>query len=64
MKSVERQLMATAIQPLAGSGGLQTPVVFLRDPYEILDDLMTVVEELCPVWPQRTIFSDRDVFRL
>lgn len=28
-----------------------------RDPYEALDDLMVVVEALCPRWPMRGIFK-------
>jgi hypothetical protein len=33
-----------------------------RDPLEALDDLMTVIEALCPVWPNREIFSSTDRF--
>ncbi|MGA9854664.1 MAG: hypothetical protein WBR29_05240 [Gammaproteobacteria bacterium] len=64
MKTVERQSESKGMEPLAGGGSLEIPVVSWRDPYEILDDLMIVVEELCPVWPQRATFSDRDIFRL
>jgi hypothetical protein len=35
-----------------------------RDPFEALDDLMTVIEALCPVWPHREIFSSTDRFLL
>jgi hypothetical protein len=31
-----------------------------RYPFEALDDLMTVIEALCPVWPNRAIFSSAD----
>lgn len=44
-------------QPIAGSGGLASKVRGERDPYEDLDDLMTVVEALCPTWPERPIIS-------
>ena len=30
-----------------------------RDPYETLDDLMTVVEALCPEWPRREPFTGK-----
>jgi hypothetical protein len=33
-----------------------------RDPFEALDDLMVVIEALCPVWPSRAIFSSYDRF--
>jgi hypothetical protein len=32
---------------------LQGPAAISRDPFEALDDLMTVIEALCPVWPYR-----------
>jgi len=40
------------------------PAQSVRDAFEILDDLMAVVEALCPVWPQRRTFSDSDQFKL
>ena len=30
--------------------------------FEALDDLMTVIEALCPVCPNREIFSSKDKF--
>jgi hypothetical protein len=42
--------------PFAASGGLQAleaspaPV---DDPFDALDALMSVIEALCPVWPER-----------
>jgi hypothetical protein len=45
-------------QPFAADGGItHVPAVTIRDPFEALDDLMTVIEVLCPVWPSREIFS-------
>lgn len=35
-----------------------------RDPFEALDDLMAVVEALCPTWPQRATFVDARQFKL
>jgi hypothetical protein len=38
---------------LVAEGGVTTPVDDDRNPFEILDDLMQVVEALCPKWPER-----------
>lgn len=35
-----------------------------RDPFEALDDLMTVVEALCPRWPERDERTTGSCFRL
>lgn len=35
-----------------------------RDPLEALDDLMSVVEVLCPTWPTRPTFADAGPFIL
>ena len=52
-----------AQQPFAADGGItHVPEVTSRDPLEALDDLMTVIEALCPVWPNREIFSSTDRF--
>jgi hypothetical protein len=34
------------------------------DPYKTLDDLMVVVEALCPRWPEREFFTGKEKFRL
>lgn len=39
-------------------GGIVAPVSSERDPFEVLDDLMVVIEALCPVWPQRETFEN------
>ena len=39
--------------PLAVEGGVTIALPETRDPFEVLDDLMTVVEALCPTWPPR-----------
>lgn len=36
----------------------------LREPFARLDDLMTVLEQLCPVWPVRDPFTGFRDFRL
>ena len=53
-----------APQPIADSGGVVVRVESERDPYEILDDLMTVVESLCPTWPSRPTFKKSSIFLL
>jgi hypothetical protein len=40
---------------LAGGGGVSIEQPDARDPFEVLDDLMTVVEMLCPTWPAREV---------
>ncbi len=39
--------------PIAGGGGVTATVPDQRDPYQALDDLMVVIEALCPTWPSR-----------
>jgi len=39
--------------PFAVSGGLQAPPPPAEDPFDALDALMSVIEALCPVWPER-----------
>jgi len=42
-----------ARQPLAADGGLEQQPGRPADPFAALDDLMAVVEALCPRWPAR-----------
>jgi hypothetical protein len=39
--------------PFVADGGVDVPIRRDEDPYRSLDDLMAVVEALCPVWPRR-----------
>jgi len=39
--------------PLAAAGAPVVPSLPDGDPYRALDDLMAVVEALCPAWPPR-----------
>jgi hypothetical protein len=48
------------LPPMAGI--THVPAATSRDPFEALDDLMTVIEALCPVWPKREMFSSTDRF--
>jgi len=47
----------SAEPPFAAEGGLGAPLIIGDDPYRALDDLMVVVEALCPVWPERDALS-------
>lgn len=52
-------------QPFAADGGLASSRTESgRDPFAILDDLMTVVEALCPSWPHRGTFASSSKFLL
>ena len=54
-----------ADQPLVRDGGLpDARAATDRDPFEALDDLMAVVEALCPTWPQRGTFEESSKFLL
>jgi hypothetical protein len=48
----------SAEAPLVGDGGVDAPAGGEDDPFQRLDELMAVVEVLCPVWPQRESFID------
>ncbi|MCK6372346.1 MAG: hypothetical protein L6Q83_13680 [Gammaproteobacteria bacterium] len=42
---------------LVADGGLRTLTTPRREAFETLDDLMVVVEALCPTWPPRPPFT-------
>ena len=46
--------------PLAGDSGVSVSALSADDPYRTLDDLMAVVEALCPTWPRRGTFVKTD----
>lgn len=54
----------TPLHPLSQDGGITAPASDNRDPFEVLDDLMQVVEALCPTWPPRELFPDTATFKL
>jgi hypothetical protein len=56
--------MENDLHPLASTGGISSPIADARDAFEVLDDLMQVVEALCPTWPPRERFRDGSVFKL
>lgn len=49
---------------LAADGGVTDPIADDRNPFEALDDLMQVVEALCPEWPEREPFPETAQFKL
>ncbi len=49
---------------LSSDGGLDARPAEATDPLQALDDLMQVVEVLCPTYPERETFSDCAVFKL
>jgi hypothetical protein len=52
------------LHPLSSTAGVSAPLADARDPFEVLDDLMQVVEALCPTWPARELFRDASDFKL
>jgi hypothetical protein len=64
MKSTKAQPAVDIGQPLAGGDVIDNLPASGRDPFEQLNDLMKVIEELCPKWPDRETFKDSDVFLL
>jgi len=52
------------LQLLASDGGNIELPEDPRDPFEALDDLMQVIEALCPDYPERETFSDSATFKL
>jgi hypothetical protein len=49
---------------LVAEGGAPAVSTGCRDPYEALDDLMLLVETLCPAWPPREGLGPMDTLRL
>jgi hypothetical protein len=46
--------------PIVAEGGLLAMPVQVADPFAALDDLMAVIEALCPEWPERGTFTAMD----
>jgi len=61
---LQERKVPRAEQPIAEDGGIQAPIPDTRDPYEILDDMMAVVELLCPEYPEREPFREDSDWRL
>jgi hypothetical protein len=60
----DSDLAVADFTPLAASGGVVVIPRSEREPYEALDDLMSVVEAICPIWPLRGTFRDNGKFLL
>lgn len=45
-------------QPFALEGGIVVAPSPVADPFAVLDDLMVVIEALCPQWPERETFAN------
>jgi hypothetical protein len=64
MKHREPQQSERPRDLIASDDGVVAKIECQRDPYETLDDLMTVVEALCPEWPRREPFTGKEEFKL
>jgi len=51
-------------QPVASGAGARAAVPSPADPYQVLDELMALVEALCPRWPERGTTVDSGEMRL
>jgi hypothetical protein len=63
-KSPEQQQELTRPVVLFADGGVAVPLPSERDPFEALDDLMAVMDVLCPQWPARKSFGPMRDLRL
>jgi len=46
--------------PIVAAGGVERTIDPKADPFRELDDLMAVIEALCPTWPPREAFTHLD----
>lgn len=63
-KSPDRAAAAPRRDVLVRNGGIPADHKPARDAFEALDDLMVVVEALCPRWPERAPFGPMHDLRL
>lgn len=52
------------LHPLTADGGIQASSPDVEDPFARLDDLMQVIEALCPIYPERETFTHAGEFKL
>jgi len=64
MKPTDPKQSSAPRDIIAAEGGVTAPIESARDPYERLDDLMVVIEALCPRYPEREPFTGDEIFRL
>jgi len=55
MPNIEHESAPQSTSPIigAGAGGVTVRADGGRNPFDVLDDLMCVIERLSPVWPPR-----------
>lgn len=64
MKPVDTHLISAASRLSVDAAQPGAAVHSEREPYEALDDLMSVIEALCPTWPERPVFPATAKFLL
>ena len=64
MPQSDPESKSSSMTPLAGAGGIVVAAQNSREPYEALDDLMSVVEAFSPRWPPRGTFRSTGRFLL
>lgn len=64
LPSTDAQPIGPRRDLLVGGAGIRVPVEPVWDPFEALDDLMVVIEALCPTWPLREPFGTMPDVRL
>ena len=57
-------LVSSDLPLLAGEAGVVNAPLVMRDPFAALDDLMAVIDGLCPSWPARRRDIGPGSFRL
>jgi len=50
--------------PLAAEAGITAGLPYVDDPFARLDELMVVIEALCPTWPRREPFTTSGEWRI
>ncbi|HTW39063.1 MAG TPA: hypothetical protein VMD49_10885 [Steroidobacteraceae bacterium] len=50
--------------PFVGDSGVRAVLTFAEDPFRLLDELMVVIEALCPTWPSRDGLVNSDAMLL
>ena len=64
MSSLPKSGPAEPDPPLFADAGIKADLPRPQDPFAAFFDLMAVVEELCPVWPQRKPFRNGGLWLL
>jgi hypothetical protein len=64
MKSTEHPLAPHSGPPESTTRAIAGTSANACDPYQQLRELMVVIEELCPTWPERETFAGYRIFLL